>query len=256
MTTFAYDNDGRLIKEMNAQGKTKTFTYNILGYLTRVKDENDRNTSYSYNYLGNVLAETQVLLGATNKNVTIRYSYDDRGNLLSVTDQNNRVTTYKYNVLNERIEQTLPDKTKSTYVYNKRGNLIEAVDANGTVVTSTYNTLGKVESKNIATGTGVLGTTSEQFNYDALGRISSVTSSGQTTSNVLAGETEPTTVALPIEVALSYDSFGQIVSETQTVGGNATEVKYEYDLSGNRTSVQTGTGYLATYSYDALSRSE
>lgn len=58
-TTYAYDDDNRLVSQTNQLGKTQTYTYNALGNIVTKTDENGIKTEYTYDYRGKVLSETK-----------------------------------------------------------------------------------------------------------------------------------------------------------------------------------------------------
>ena len=239
-TTYNYNSDGQFTTETDVKNHTKVSTYNSLGQLISLKDENNHVSEYTYDFLGNLLSEKKVLVGSPNMNIETVFTYDTNGNRTSLTDANGNTTSYEYDKLNRKTKETLPDGNFTTYTYDKASNLTSTIDPNGTTTTSAYNTLNRLTAKSIVTGTGVIGTASEAYTYDSLGRLTSTTSIGSTTG------TGTTTTNL----SFAYDSQNRLVSETQ----NGTTVSYTYDQNNNRTSIATGTGYLATYTYDSLNR--
>lgn len=95
-----------------------------------------------------------------------------------------------------------------------------------------YSNRNLLTSKAIATGTGVAGTTSETFTYDALGRVISGTDSN---SNKLE---------------FAYDSQGRLLSETNS----GTTVGYAYDVNNNLAKIIYPDLREQTYAYDVLNR--
>lgn len=252
-TTLSYDTDGRLVQETNAEGKTKKYTYNALNQLTKSEDENGHITEMVYDFLGHLLSEKKTphplpfgepLLGGEGAIVT-SYAYNTAGNLTSVTDPNGNTTTFQYDLLGRKIRETLPNAKTTTFAYDKNSNLTKVTDPNKNIVVNSYDTLNRLLSRSISTGSGVRGTTAEAYSYDSLGRLSSVTSTGQ-----LSGSGEQKS-----SVTFAYDSLSRLTSETQAVPGQSpVTVSYTYDANGNRTSLSTGIRYLTNYSYDELNR--
>lgn len=111
------------------------------------------------------------------------------------------------------------------------------------MVTSTYDNLNRLIKRDIQTGTGVLGVTSETYMYDALGRLISGTDNLGNTEN------------------FEYDSLNRLISEdgvhyTYDSNGNITGINgtdYAYDISNRLTSISKGTQSIANYTYDSLS---
>ncbi len=244
-TTLSYDTDGRLVQETNAEGKTKKYTYNALNQLTKSEDENGHITEMTYDFLGHLLSEKKTLTSPLNTDVITTSAYNTAGNLTSVTDPNGNTTTFQYDLLGRKIRETLPNAKTTTFAYDKNSNLTKVTDPNKNIVVNSYDTLNRLLSRAVTTGSGVRGTTAEAYSYDALGRLSSVTSTGQFSGS---GEQKSS-------VSFAYDSLSRLTSETQAIPGQSpVTVSYTYDANGNRTSLSTGIRYLANYSYDELNR--
>ncbi len=229
-TASAYDNDGRLVSETDNLGKTKTLTYNALGQVVSSKDEENNVTAYDRDYRGKSTKETKYLSGGIA--VATAYGYDERGNLTSVTDPKGNATTYQYDALSRNTKTVYADGKALSYAYDKDSNVVSQTDPNGTVVTSMYDVRNLLASKAIATGTGVVGTTSETYSYDPLGRVISANDSG-------SGRLD-----------FAYDSQGHLVSET----GSGTSVGYAYDPDGNLAKIVYPDLREQSYAYDALNR--
>lgn len=56
-TAYAYDGDGRLVKETDANGNSKTYAYDANGKVTVATDENGHATVRTYDWLGRSLSE-------------------------------------------------------------------------------------------------------------------------------------------------------------------------------------------------------
>lgn len=229
-TATAYDNDSRLLSETDNLSQTKTLTYNALNQVMSSKDEANHVTNYERDYAGKTTKETKYLSGGTS--VVTAYGYDERENLISVTDANGNTTVYTYDGINRNTGVVYADGKVLSYVYDKSSNIISQTDPNGTTTTNSYDTTNLLSGRSIATGTGVIGITSESYTYDALGRAISGTDSS---ANALS---------------FGYDSLGRLVNENSS----GSIVGYGYDGNGNRISVSSGTGYIANYSYNALNR--
>jgi RHS repeat-associated protein len=126
-------------------------------------DGNPASSTYTYQYDG---AErlTASLSGFENLN----YTYDASGNLTSKT-RNSSTTTYTYNNGN----QLASDSTGTNHAYDPCGNLT-GIDTPAADTTYTYNALSQM------TGATV-GTTSVNYTYDPLGRMTESEKDGTTT---------------------------------------------------------------------------
>ncbi|MEU7916888.1 DNRLRE domain-containing protein [Microbispora bryophytorum] len=72
-TTYEYDRDGQLIKQTDANGNVRTFTYNLLGRRTASHDPDAGDSQQAYDDAGNLLWSTD------GKGQKVSYSYDDIG---------------------------------------------------------------------------------------------------------------------------------------------------------------------------------
>ncbi|MCH2188406.1 DUF6531 domain-containing protein [Candidatus Gracilibacteria bacterium] len=224
-TQYLYDPDNRLIQETNTLGEVKQYSYNNLGQLISRTDKDEGITEYSYDYSGNILTET-------HEGRTISYEYDANNNMSQLTDANGNVTQYTYNDINELITITYPDGNKTEYEYDVSGNMISKIDPNGTRVEYEYDVLNRLIQKDIQTGSGVLGVTSETYRYDALGRLLDANDSSQN------------------NLTFSYDSLSRLQSESN--GGQ--EIDYSYDRVGNRIGYDAPGIAPIVYEYDPLNR--
>lgn len=150
--TAEYDAEGRLTRQANSDGKSKTFEYNQLGQITKSTDENGNATDYTYDYTGKKLTETSYRSGVAS---TLRYAYDVYGNNTSLTDEKGRVTQYEYDTQSRLVKQIYPDSSVVSYEYNVLGDLVKKTDPNGNVVTNAYDTANRLTRRDISLGTGV-----------------------------------------------------------------------------------------------------
>ncbi|MEU8278401.1 DNRLRE domain-containing protein [Microbispora bryophytorum] len=72
-TTFEYDRDGQLIKQVDANGNVRTFTYDLLGRRTASHDPDAGDSQQAYDDAGRLLWSTN------GKGQKVSYSYDDIG---------------------------------------------------------------------------------------------------------------------------------------------------------------------------------
>ncbi|MEU7890653.1 DNRLRE domain-containing protein [Microbispora bryophytorum] len=72
-TTFEYDRDGQMVKQTDANGNIRTFTYDLLGRRTASHDPDAGDSQQAYDDAGNLLWSTN------GKGQKVSYSYDDIG---------------------------------------------------------------------------------------------------------------------------------------------------------------------------------
>lgn len=227
----------------------------------------------------------------------VRQTFDAKSNLLSTIDQLGQATSYAYNGLDQVSSQTLPDGTVTTFTYNAAGNMLTRGMAGGALThQQTYDNAGRKLTEQLATtgsstrsynysyytsgaSVGLLQTVTGPRNtvtttYDDFLRPNTVTTAGAldetngTTSyaydrrNLVTSISQSSTddAAGPATVVnRDYDGYGQLVSETVTVGGDShSSVTQTWDAAGRRSSLDEGSASpadpLFAYQYRADGR--
>lgn len=213
-TTYAYDSLGRLTSKVTPLG-------NVSGGIPA-----DYTWSYTYNPAGQLLTSSDPLGNTAQK------TYDSNGNLLNSLDASGNATRYAYDLDNEVTSESdgygsTSQRTLKT-TYDADGNVHQQVDGLGNVTAYSYDALSRMS----AVSDPLHRTTNKH--YDAAGNLTSlVDAKGQTTS-------------------YAYDAANQLVSISYS-SPSTPAVAYGYDLDGQRTSMQDGTG-PSSYSYDSLHR--
>ena len=219
-----YDENGRLIATVDANGNRLEFSHDIDGRRDVVTDRLGNSTLYIYDNRGNVISETDAL-----GNTTLS-TYDERGNLKTRTDALGNTTTYNY---------------------DSQGNLISVMDALGNTVTNTYSEKGQLLS------ISSMGVTQFIVNYDEFGNLTS-------TEDGMGGKTEydydkngrVTSISDSVGsyMKMYYDADGNVVS---SINGNGETASFTYDSEGNCSSktitrrTESGVESLTEqYSYD------
>lgn len=252
-STMAYDNLSRLITMTDANGKSTLYNYDVAGRITNVTDPLQNNTRYSYETGGKL---SQVV---DAKSRDIRYDYDGRGrlvkmtdqlgrletytydtsdNLASVTDRKGQVTTYTYDSMNRLTQATYADGSYTSYTYDTAGRLMSITDSVSGTISYTYSGTGcgsgcSMMPDKVASETTPLGTVN--YTYDAIGRRSSMTVTGQPAVNY------------------GYDAGGRLNDINTLIAGVVKDFTIAYDGLGRRSSVTLPNGVTSNYSYDNAS---
>lgn len=95
-TSFEYDKKGRVTKETDGEGYSKTYLYHaILNKVIEEKDKLNRITKYTYDSAGNILSK---ILPDGN---VLSYTYDKMNHKLTYTDEKSitSVIGYKRNMV-------------------------------------------------------------------------------------------------------------------------------------------------------------
>lgn len=288
--TFAYDANGNLVLQTDANGTAISHAYNNLNWRTEttgplggvsvtshdaagnilsVTDANGNTTSYTYNENG-WLVSVQNAIGGT-----IEYIHDPAGNLLSLKDENGGITQRTYDAMNRMLTETSPSGLVTSISYNAQGNKAQAIDPNGNTIHFEYDELHRRVSNTYADGSQVL------RSFDLMGRVTELAHSGGlndviTKSYDSRGSLISTSIThdgLPAQlVEYAYDEGGRLLSRTHPDGSSVQYqydddsrivgilcsetglTSFEYDLGGRRTGKQYPNGMFTNYVYDAASR--
>ena len=262
-----YDQDGRLIAIIDAEGNRVEYDHDIEGRTETVRDRLGNTTVYVYDERGNVLSTTDPY---GNKVVN---TYDEQDNLLTTTDALGNTTTHTYDTLGNLTQTVAPDGTSInlTYTqdtlvsgindsngksmlkvgYDDKGRLTTLTDANNNAIVYSYTDDGKLVG--LADSIGQI----QKITYDSDGNIASTTN-GEGESAYYTYDESGRVLSINIrrmedgdELSFtsyySYNSAGEVVSTVDNAG-NA--VHYEYDSNGNNTAVVDSKGRRFTYEYD------
>lgn len=263
-----YDDDGRLIATIDADGNRIEYDYDVEGRKQAVKDRRGNTTVYTYDDNGNIL-ETIDAYGNKIKN-----TYDENNNLLSTKDKNGNTTSYAYDKSGNIILVTAADGTsvKSTYTqencvsgismmdktvmamkYDNKGRLSSLEDANGNETAYSYTKDGKLTGM-----TDEIGTV-QTITYDADGNVATTANgAGESASYTYDKDGNCTSITISREEngktltftsAYNYNEAGDIVQSVDNAGNITT---YEYDANGNQTASVSANGSRITYEYDEL----
>ncbi len=244
-TVQTYDLRGRLVKEeAQTEGETLTTTYEY-DYLENVISTKDaranaegwgNTTQTVYDYAGNVLSQTNAL-GKTMTN-----TYNLLGQLVSSSDYKGNATTYVYDKMGRNIQITTPfdgtNVSKKFVIYDKNGNVIrEKQQNNAPGEGETYRCVEyEYDSKNRLTAVKQYDGETEYktaYTYDNAGNQTSIITGANT--------------AGPHTTSYTYNKLGQVVSETDAMGGVKTAA---YDYLGNVTGGLTKAGETITNTYN------
>jgi RHS repeat-associated protein len=256
-----YDDDGRLVATIDADGNRVEFSRDIAGRVETVKDRRGNSTVYVYDERGRVLAETNVALGET-----ITRSYDMSGNQLSETNAENETTSWTYDPRGNRLTETNHANETTTWTYNARSQLLTEVDDAGrAVVTNTYDVrtgvlltasadaLGQLTTFSYVGGTGIFGTGELESIRTAENAITSFT------YHPMTGFKTSETDALGNTTAYVNDDAGRVLRQTRTrtrADGSTEQLitRYRYDDKGRLLEVTHPDNSVTTTEYDAGDR--
>ncbi|MFC5740533.1 RHS repeat-associated core domain-containing protein [Dyella tabacisoli] len=224
-TTVAYDKNGRVIRQRDANGIITDLTYHPRGWLlTRTVRANADGSASAQD------AVTQI-------------AYDATGNVTKVTDPDGVFTSYTFDAAHRLTDITDALGNRIHYTLDAAGNKTkeDTYDSTGTVrrtLSRSYNTLGQLTAIT-----------------DALNRT--VFNAGYTDSYDANGNLVHTADALGVQRKQSYDGLNRLVSTLDNYNGTDTATQntpsvFAYDARDNLEGVSDPDGLNTTYSYDGL----
>lgn len=246
-----YDDQGRLIATVDAQGQRTEVTHDTDNSTEVVKDRNGNVTKYVYDAAGNVTSMTNAL------NQTTSYEYDALGNETKVTDPLGNVTTrvfdpQKGKMLSESVTVSPGHVLTTGYTYNTDGNPKTTTDPKGKVTTYGYS----VSSGRPLSITEPLGRVIG-MGYDGKGNLNSLNLAGDSSSYVydLKGNRTSETDGSGATSTYAFDSNGHETGKTwtQTVDGVARTFSESnvYDTEGRLTESTNALGHKVKTGYNA-----
>lgn len=260
-TTYAYDALDRLVTRTRNGGLVESFAYDARGNRVVETDPNGRKTRYVYDALDRLVRTERDVdgNGATGDpgDAITQLQWDENSRPKARTDDGGGTTRYAYDALDRLIVtqhadgtleqngsgatwtlgQPAPDLGGFTPGWDAHDRKTRSTDPNGTQVTYTYDALDRVVSKSVVRAAGVLGTTTEAYEYDGLARIVTATDDDS-------------------RVTRGYDSLGNRTRETEQVlpAGPVRTITQAFDAEGNATQLTYPGGRVIQRTFDALDR--
>jgi RHS repeat-associated protein len=277
-----YDQNGRVIQQVEADGGVFKFAYSLLNplasispvLLTTVTDPRGNQTTYHFNPGGYLLDVTDAsgqmrsfnralgtnlilsMTGAGTCDVCgdptagdLSYTYDANGNMLTRTDALGNTATFTYEPTFGQVTSfTDPLGNVTRYTYDSHGNVLTEVDPNRHVKSLAYDSSGQLIQISDPLGNHA------SLTYDSAGNVQSLTDPrGNTTSFAydLVSRLIGSKDALERKTAQVYDALDRPVSRTNAQGKL---VSLSYDAVGNITSLADERGNITNFKYDPANR--
>ena len=219
ITDYGYDPAGRISTLSSPGAGTVTTTFTPTGQVATRTDATGGVVQFSYDVMDRLVSATDPLGKITS------YGYDGRGNRTSVTDARGHVWTSTFNLDDEPTGTTDPLGHASILSYDPLGRLLSSTDASGVSATNTYDTAGNLTRVTFGDSSHT------DYGYDAAGRrLSATTAAGTET--------------------FTYDSAGQLLTDTLGTGVGARAVGYGYDVLGRVGAITYPDASTTTRSYD------
>jgi RHS repeat-associated protein len=238
VTTYVYDDEGRVTETVAPDGSISTTEYNAAGQMEARVDGLGYRTEYEYDNQG--------------RQEVVRYPdgtyeetvYDDDGKVTSRTDRGGLTTSMVYDVRGRMTSRTRAGET-TTFTYDGAGRRLTMTDAENNTRSLVYDDAGRLTTTtnpDFATRTTV---------YGASGRVDyAVDEKSRTTNYTYDARGLLTRIDYHdgTHVAWTYDDAGNQLTATDEQGRTTS---YVYDGAGNLTSVTNPDNETWTYEYDA-----
>ena len=253
--TIAYNSSGLICAVTDSQGRTTTYTYDLVNdELESVTGYNGQTTTYAYDVpppfiylIGYVPPQVLHALtsisfpGGTHES----FSYNTDG-WLTGTSNDGGAQPQSFAYALGRVSVTNGTGNTSQVYYNEKGLVVKSVDPLGNATLNTYD-----GNFNLVKVTNALGQ-SESYTYNAAGEVTASTDFlGNATHFTYSGpfnRLASMTDANGNTTSYSYSSAGDLLSATYTDG---TASSSTYDPEGDATSFLNANGQPIQYTYNA-----
>ena len=245
-TRNEYDDEGRLVAQIDANGNRKTFSHDLGSMVSEVVDREGARTVYAYDTNGNVTSITDGV------GETWSFDHDPQGNVLRAVDPLGNVETFTYDENNNVTSVTDPLGNTVTMVYNELGDLLSETDELGFTTSFEYDARGNMTTMIDPSGT-VTG-----FAYDANGNLLAITDPEGNTAVAeynAFGQLTAVEDASGVRQEWVLNANGVMTTKRrQTVTNSGTavsETNFQYDQRGNVRQFSSGDGArVATVDWD------
>lgn len=230
-TTFEYDGNDQIVKEIDPAGRTRFTEYDELRRKSAEIDAFDKRTEYSYNSLDEITR-----IDYPDGTATI-YTFDKDGNRITETNRDVQTTTFDYDALDQITRIEHPDATERQKRYDKAGNVIGEYDEVGNRTDHQYDAVGRrtrtlqPEVYDAAADANLRPET--RYEYDENGNQTALVDANN-------HRTEYT-----------YDKENRL---TETLFPDSSITSVFIDPAGNEVSKTDAAGNKTLYEYDALKR--
>ena len=259
LSLFQYDSLDRLIAETDSFGNRTEYVYNSKGDLVATRFADGSQTSSVYDASGNEVRKTDQLGRVTN------YAYDEAGRAVATTSPAGTISRNVYTP-GGRLRATVDESGNRTeYEYDAAGRRtivrLPAVDidlggiAGRPTLVTAYGTHGNVSSTSDPNGN------STAFEYDAIGRqVRTVFADGSSIESVqdAQGNIVRTLDQLGLATDYEFDGANRLVRVIQPAAAagslNRVSSSDSYDSFGNLVSQTDGLGRVTRLAYNALGR--
>lgn len=222
-----FDELGRLLKVLGANGQITEFTHDVEDNLATVTDAQSLTTTNTYDVLNRL---TDI---ADRASYTTTMDHNESDQLTLYSDPRGIDTTFSYNGFGEVVSEVSADRGTLSYTYDERGLVSSFTDGRGTVTNYTYDDGGRVLSKTFPSDSAL----NQSFTYH--------------TSGVNAGHLYTVTDRTGQSQQWYETVRGNIDRDWRTIDGIIYKMKYLTQQEGQFTRMHYPSGAKLRYFYDA-----
>lgn len=274
----SYDFANRLIEQKEIHQDQEYVIgnrFDYLGQCTSIMNPYGHETRQFFDDFGRVIEihSPKVSLEGILTTPIIKKSYDIAGFPVSLTDANGQTTFIEVNIRGQPTKIIYPDGTKEEMVYSLDGKLVQKTAKNGARTDYIRDSLGRVKEE-IVEGQGERKQTINRYNamhllesidpegnhtayfYDPAGRVQEIVKNDRKTQHFYdalgrLSEIKEYDGHEPHQYRTTvrkYDNLDRLKEEyLQSAEGQILHFsRYDYDIQGNRTLVQTGDQQIVT----------
>ncbi|WP_020405326.1 DUF6531 domain-containing protein [Hahella ganghwensis] len=245
-TYYGPEQNGKVKRITDAEGRWTEFEYNAVGQVTKVTDNSGQETLSDYDALGRVTrvvgpVYTDIVLG--NVRPVTTYQYNSLGFQTAVyagytsadgnqaSDSLSLQARYQYDDFGRLLKkEDALGKVWEITKYDEHGNILSSRDPNGNVTTSTYSFGGILAGTSTS---GPAGTEETIFLRNGMGQPEYIESNN-------------------VAYSYEYDAAHRVKKVTDNRGGKS--VSYDYSIGGLLNSITDNAGNKTSYLYDPVGR--
>ena len=263
--TFAYDDEGNIVRATDKAKKTSSFEYDSSNNMKKLIDAKGNAFKYDYDSRHNVTK------ARSDANMCYTFEYDTHGNPLTARTVNPSAETDAKKAMTSKATyttgtaagqymatQTAPEGMKSSYDWDVNKGLLKSVSVGGRQTAYSYDSVGRLTKVSGKAHVGGVETQIQvQYGYEK-DRLAKITHNGFDYAFTYDGFGNRKSVKIAGTEAVSHtygDRNGQLLKSTYA---NGWEVTYTYDNLDRVTEVKAaknGTSYtIGRYIYDKLGR--
>lgn len=222
ITSYSYDNFARPTSISSSAGTT-TYSYTLSPSERTVTVNSPAQTT------SQVFDKSSRVIRSSDNAGTLNFAYHADGLQKSVSMGGVVLVQTTYDGFGNQTSLVDKNAGTTTYTYNEYRQLTSQTDANGNTYTLTYDALGRELTK-----VGPDGTTTSEY-----------VSSGNGL-NKLRKITAPNGVFIEYE----YDQYGRAIKETEVIGSESFDSKFEYDQYDNIKAMIYPSNFVARFNYN------